>query len=575
MTWASFSYGTRAWSAAAAPRISSGAALRSLSTARVADQTVFLELTVREISGQVVERPSGRSVYGGAPWAARTYSSGPLSFVQRTPRTFLFSTRPWIGAPGDALRPNKLAAPRIISAGFVSRSIPVDVFARRRGQRTIGDVTLANPDGVLDELVTRYAVEGARIRVWLARPDDASQDWVLLYEAVVDSIEATLKELRLGITTIAEELERPLQLRRYTGTGGIAGDVNVVGRRKPIALGEFWGAAPVLIDASANLYAISDGPVLSIDWVREGGLDYVNDGDSPTASALLAATVAPGHYRTCLQEGVFRVGLNLAGLVYPLRVGGRGDAGGSGYASSTGTILYRLARDRAFLGTQQLDVQSFNALPRGQVGYYYDGSDERSVADVFDALLRGILGWVGVGRGQVLQVGRIRPPEQQASALTLRAEQVLSQRVEQRPDSVRIVQPYRYAPTADPVRAEEVAPGADPDVARRLVEGGLSGVVTSVSDLSVSLIEPETLETYFQTEGAAREAALAALTLSNRSRTPLRLDLGLRGLAVEIGGVVGVEGLRFGFSGGTYRGVIYEQEDRIGARVSSEVTCLG
>lgn len=548
-------------------------ALIRLATARTANPIVFLEITAREnivtTLTDVLASPAGTFI---RPLSALPISASELPRTERQTVAFLFSTRPWTGAPDDAFRANERALPRLITGGRITRSVPIEATIQRRGQRTIGDAIISNPDGALDYLITDYSLTGGTIKAWLGEPKNSSDEWALLYEATIDEVEATRKEIRISITTIADQLERSLQTRRYSGGGGYAGDASVSGRLRPTAWGECYGVDPVLFDPANRVYQVHDGQIQSIDAVLEGGLPYVFTADFADYDTLINATLATGEYATSLAYGLIRIGTTLEGLVYPIRVNLKGDARGAGYVSSTGDILYRIARDRAFLPALSLDVDSFNGLPRGRVGYYTNGSSDVRVSDMFDALLGGVVATYGVGRAAKVVVSRMLPAEFQLDDINVKTDQIFDIRVENRPFIPRIVQPYSYGPTFAPLASSEVSSSADASTSNRLQQTAFTGEVFEASDAAVPVTPQPTLVTYFADESSAEQVAEDALLFASRNLIPLRAELGRIGLLADIGGVMAIDETRFATN---FRGVIYEQEDNLGATVTSRVVALG
>lgn len=550
------------------------AALRRLAQARTADPIVFMEITARAndvtFLEDILDEPAGSFI---RPLSGLPTSSFELPRTQRETRSILFSTRPWCGAPNDPFRPNERAIPRIITAGRISRSVPVDSTTARRGQRTIGDAQLANPDGALDYILRDFTLDGGTIRAWVAEPGDSSDLWALVYEAQVDRVEATRQEIRVGITTIADQLERSLQLRRYTGSGGLNGDTDVAGRLRPTAWGDIFGIDPVLISKADNIYQVHDSRVQSIDAVYEGGLPYTFTADYPSYDALALATLEAGEYATCLEYGLFRIGITLAGLVFPIRVTMQGDATGNGYVSSTGDILYRIGRNRAYLSAGSLDVDSFNALPRQRVGYYTNGSSDVSCASIYDALLGGVVATYGVGRGQKIAVRRMLPAEFSLTDVSVRGEQFFDSRVESRPYTPRTSQPYTYAPTWAPLNDDQVSTEADPAIAARLKAAYQDDQANRATTAVVPQVPQPALTTYFSEKAPAEQVAYNALDFSARNLVPINVEIGRAGLVTEIGKVFAITGSRF--VADDFRGVIYQQEDDLGAVIRSRVTALG
>lgn len=549
------------------------AALTRLATARTADPIVFLEISAREnivtTLTDVLPSPTGTFL---RPLSSLPISAQYLPRTQRDTVTFLFSTRPWCGSPTDTFRANERAIPRLLTGGRITRTVPIEATIQRRGQRTIGDAIIANPDGAFDYLLTDYSLTGGSIKAWIAEPGDDSDEWALVYEATIDEVEATRKEIRISITTIADQLERSIQLRKYSGGGGYNGDASVAGRLRPSCWGEVYGVDPVLFDAANRIYQIHDGPMQSIDAVMEGGLPYDFTADYADYDALAGASLSTGEYATCLAFGLFKIGTTLAGLVYPIRVNAKGDNRGAGYVSSTGDVLYRLARDRAFIPAISVDVASFNALPRGRIGFYTNGSADTKVSEVFDALLRGVVAVYGVGRTAKVTVSRMLPADFFLDDINIENDQIFDIRVENRPFVPRIVQPYTYAPTFAAVDPDQVSTSADPTTSSRLQNDALTGEVFEASDAAVPVTPQPPLVTYFVDQDSAEAIAENALLFAAQNLYPIRVDLGRIGLTADIGGVMAIDTARFADG---FRGVIYEQEDNLGATITSRVVALG
>lgn len=553
-------------------------ALQRLAEARTSNPILFLEISARENTVTTLEDalPSAPGLttgaYSGAGYSMLGYSSESIPRTQRDTVSFLFSTRPWTGSPSDTLRANQRAIPRLISPGRITRTAPIDSTVTKRGQRTIGDASIANPDGALDYILTGYTLTGGFIKCWLAEPQDTSDEWALLYEATIDDVEANQKDIRISITTIADQLKRSLQTRRYAGSGGYAGDATVAGRLRPTCWGECGVVDPVLMNTADRVYQVHDGQIQAVDYVSEGGLNYDFTADYPDYSSLALATLDTGEYATSLAYGLIRIGTTLEGLVYPIRAGVKGDARGNGYVSATGDILYRLARDRAFLAAEQVNVASFNGLPRARVGYYTNGSQDVSVEDVYDDLLGGIVATYGVGRDAELSVSRMLPADFALDDLRVSGDQIFDSRIEVRPYTPRVKQPYTYSPNFAPLAADEISPEADGSTAARLQAAYYEGEVFEQSSAAIPPIAQPPLVTYFVQETAAQDLAEDALLFSSRNLVPVRAELGQRGLLADIGKVIAIDSSRFATD---FRGVIYEQEDILGASVRSRVTALG
>ncbi len=552
--------------------------LERLAQALTANHIIFLEISARSNNvttlEDVVKTRPGVIVSGGVNigYSMNAYSALYVPRTERETTRFLFSTRPWVGDATDANRANQRAIPRLNTGGRITVRAPVDSSVSKRGQRTIGDAVISNIDGAIDYLLTDYTLTGGTIKAWIAEPSWPSDEWILLYEAQIDDVDATRREIRISITTIADNLKRQLQTRRYGGGGGLSGDPSLQGRLKPTCWGECPGVDPVLMLEADNIYQVHDGRIQAVDYVAEGGLNYNFTADYPNLSQLQLATLNLGEYATCLEYGLIRIGTSLAGLVFPIRCGVKGDARGNGYVSSTGDILYRLARDRAFMPADMVDGDSFRGLPRARVGYYTNGAQNVTVEKVFDDLLGGVYGTFGVGKGDQLVVSRMIPADLQTDRVTVRGEQVFGNRVENRPYTPRIVQPYTFAPFFSPVDADQVSPVVDTTTFNTWTRPYQEGEYFQATTAAIPLLAAPVLTTYFVEEGPAQAIAADALLFSTRNVVPVRLDIGRLGLLAEIGKVLRAERTRFAQD---FRGTIYELETDLGAVVTTRASAIG
>lgn len=94
---------------------------------------------------------------------------------------------------------------------------------------------------------------------------------------------------------------------------------------KPKIYGKFLNVPPLyphwICNEDLLSYQMPD-EVHSVHAVRDGGMELVFDGDDDDVKALTAADIKPGHYRTCMAQGCFRLG---AYPVFQLTIDGEGD----------------------------------------------------------------------------------------------------------------------------------------------------------------------------------------------------------------------------------------------------------
>lgn len=185
--------------------------------------------------------------------------------------------------------------------------------------------------------VERYDWAGASCR--LQRLSGGSLVDVQLMQVESFASEAMILGLRLRA---ASELYDAEVLRaRYAGTTGAEGGADLRGQLKPWVFGRALNVEPVFINQIDNVFQVSGyGPVQAISSVYERGSSFgASVGDFATYAALVAATIPPGRWATCLAQGMFRLGAPPAGVI---TCDVDGDSTG-GFLRRTGAILSEIA----------------------------------------------------------------------------------------------------------------------------------------------------------------------------------------------------------------------------------------
>lgn len=531
----------------------------------------LIEINAMGLDGQLATF-SGRDVIAGGPIA---HSEGTPTALGE--RIFLFGDGKWNGRPSDILRPNRMADARIIASADIERSIPMSPDDPRRGEIAVGEVTFANSDGGLDHLADDYSISGRSIRIYLgpARADFA--EFSLVQEVFGSHFEADSETLRMRVQSTSSLLSTPLQSQRYSGAGGEHGDADLANRLMPVIYGECSNVTPVLINRDQWIYQVHDGPIQAIDRVLERGLDLTNSGDDAASyTALRALTVAAGEYATCKALGLVKVGLGLAGPAGPITMDVRGDVTLSTYTASMGDILYRIATRRAGLDGGLLDLNSFGDLPRGRIGYYADGGEELTCANVFDEILASIVGWYATSRSKLLKVGYATPPEDLDSwAYHFEENQILALEEIGREQAPRWEQGALYARNWTPLGDSEISEAVTSEERARLLAAGLyiRQVAAEVRLRDRSAIAGGDLGTFF-VERSDAEAVVSRLMLNFRqNRRRFRLTTTRVGYLVDLQSKVRVSYGRHGLSGGRNFTVSGVRDDSRRGRV--ELTLWG
>lgn len=191
-------------------------------------------------------------------------------------------------------------------------------------------------------LLAALRFAGARVRIWTGALGDPWSGYRLRFAGRIAD-EPEIASFLATFTAAPDDawLDVPL-LSTYAGTGGLEGPEDLTGTVKPLVLGAARFVPGVLIDPVDNVYQISAyGPVQAIVDVYDRLAPLGASGDHADLAALLAASIAPGDFGTCLAFGLIRLGAPADGKV---SVDIEGDAAGAGgFETRAGGFIARLA----------------------------------------------------------------------------------------------------------------------------------------------------------------------------------------------------------------------------------------
>lgn len=147
--------------------------------------------------------------------------------------------------------------------------------------------------------------------------------------------------LGLNLQAAGDLFDAEVLRSRYAGTTGAEGGADLRGQLKPWAFGRCLNVEPVFIDQIDSVFQVSGyGPVSAIPAVYERGNSFgASIGNFANYAALVAASIPPGRWGTCLAEGMFRLGAPPAGVI---TCDVDGDNVG-GFLRRTGAILSQIA----------------------------------------------------------------------------------------------------------------------------------------------------------------------------------------------------------------------------------------
>lgn len=232
--------------------------------------------------------------------------------------TRYFATEAYTSGSSDT-PPNQFYDNRVKSAGSIEQHLFGSGDGSSDGGSSVGlgNVTLLNGTpyggtGTIDDLLS-VALTSIKIKsiVDSSKSLSSATTW---FVGTIESLTSTkaLSQFDLVLHDRLSDLNQPLLLATYAGTTtstglGIEGNVGLTGQVKQKIWGTKNNAPCINVNEFDLLYQVNDGAVSSI-VVKDGGIALSNAGDFPNLAALLAATLIPGQYATCLTLGIFRLG---------------------------------------------------------------------------------------------------------------------------------------------------------------------------------------------------------------------------------------------------------------------------
>jgi hypothetical protein len=218
----------------------------------------------------------------------------------------------------------------------------IDLFDGEFGGRigaAIGDIEIAT---AAFPNAPRYSWGEQPVKLWRGVLGAAWGSYTQIFQGLTRPARGSNGRLRIGLRVDDRWMDRPL-LSTYAGTGGVEGPADLKGVPKPLALGAPQFCEGVLINRALNIYQLHGyggmaGVTAALDRLNRFGAAAGNDANY---TALAAASIVPGAWRTCLAEGLVRFGAPPAGVASFLLQGDNGS--GLGWVRTPGQVIRRLA----------------------------------------------------------------------------------------------------------------------------------------------------------------------------------------------------------------------------------------
>jgi hypothetical protein len=308
-------------------------------------------------------------------------------------------------------------------AGLSAFGVHLFGDGRTMGDASIdmADMTLSNADGALDDM-RRFAVDGRPFvlrRLAARRAALSSSDVVMT--GTMEGIDADNGALSLLVRFYdrRRDIDVPLQTETYAGTTIAAaptaeGSADLKDRLKPLVFGKAFNV-PATVVNEFNLFLQFSASAVSSIVLYDGGVPLINDGDVADLAALYAATGNPGHYRTCLAQGLakpFGAFNGRPAYTWTADV----TEGATAADRRAGAIVSRMISRVSGGAIDAASFAALDALQTAELGIYIDG--ETTALNAAYDVLRSIGAFLVPNRLGAFTVGRLDAPGVPVATIT-------------------------------------------------------------------------------------------------------------------------------------------------------------
>ena len=159
---------------------------------------------------------------------------------------------------------------RLIGKITWSREANIYVWGERRSSGGMGDIELINTDGALDALALDPSAKGVVVEVLTGTSDQAFSAFLTEASVTVNQVVAAgERSIKISTLGVLSRLDVPLPVAAYA-PGAV--DASVVGKLRPISIGEPLSVPGVLVDTVDYEYDVHDTAAFEkVVRVRDGG----------------------------------------------------------------------------------------------------------------------------------------------------------------------------------------------------------------------------------------------------------------------------------------------------------------
>ena len=475
------------------------------------------------------------------------------------------ATFPFITYAGDVLANQPFE-------GTLDASIKIDTSIVGSGSfggfsETVSEIAIINAEGLYDTLPDIYSINGQIVTLKLGILGDRLI--VDPYNSFVTIAILTAERMSINRTQLQIELRdqaaplttETVQQNVYDGTGDINGGEDIAGKRRPKGYGVVFNASPTLVIPNLLIWQFHDGPVASVEAVKDGGIQLTFAADYPTVFDLTVNITDPGFYSTCIAEGYFILG----GVSFK-----QVTVDFTAQQLTTADIIEEIALNSAGLSPSVIDTNAFDQLNTDQpatVSYFLDSDSSTTCADAFTALMTGVGGWWGMTSLGLLTVQIFKAPTAAGNAKLydthggqmLDIDQIpLPNDIDPPPHRQRCKYARNWTVMTD--LFGEVSEG-DPTTANLLMNE--SQIASTGDAMSADVLtnypdapDPDPIESYFANFADAFAEANRVFTLYSSGYRLFRFRLKQSMFLHSIGDIVNVSDTRLGLTNGRYLRVV-------------------
>lgn len=290
-----------------------------------------------------------------------------------------------LGLDGQRWHP-AIVKPLRTSMELVDENITGEVMVGK------GDMTISLDLIESDLNLASLVWSGAKMTVWTGNGPTWADMSVEFQGRVKDGAPDTdSREVALSAEVdLKTYLDTPFLKLEFAGLTGESGDVDTRGTLRPGGMGRPVNVPLSMFDVINNVMQVEAyGNLQSVAALYENAAAFgAPDGNYPTYDALVAATIAPGHWATSIEKGLIRLGAPPAGLITCDPVMGAG---------TPGTMALRLLQSHTDVPADRLTLSDFTALDAALAAVLGDtcdvdfyASDQITVLEVLQKLCAGV-----------------------------------------------------------------------------------------------------------------------------------------------------------------------------------------